>query len=96
MEDLFEYYENQEPKLKVICDKWADKKAEEGLSYADCAEFQKEVEAIGYTFEYGLDAEPLGLYKISMEKTNCNTDDFLNGELQSDFTSEDRDEFNKE
>ena len=36
----------------------------DGLEYKQCEAFLKEVQALGYTFEYGLDAEPYGLRKI--------------------------------
>ena len=64
MRDLFKHYQEQPPALKTICDKWQEKQASDGLSYKDCEVFQKEVEAIGYTFESGLDAEPYNLVKI--------------------------------
>ena len=62
--DLFENYEQQPKNLQKICDKWGEIQASEGLNYATCNEFKKECEAIGYTFEYGLDAEPINLIKI--------------------------------
>lgn len=66
MKDLFEYYEEQPKELKTICDKWQEKSVD-GLSYIDCEDFLEEVEAIGYTFNYGLDAEPHGLRLIGIE-----------------------------
>lgn len=60
MKDLFEYYNEQPKELKAICDKWQEKSVD-GLSYIDCEGFLKEVEAIGYTFNYYLDAEPYNL-----------------------------------
>jgi len=68
MKDLFEHYEEMPSHLTAICDKWTEKHLDEGLSYIDCADFLKELEAIGYTFEYGLDAEPYGLVEISKKK----------------------------
>jgi len=68
MKDLFEYYEEQPQELKEICERWQDR-AVNGLDYNECADFLKEVQAVGYTFEYGLDAEPYGLVKISEKKT---------------------------
>ena len=64
--DLFEQYEQQPEPLKIICDKWemVEIQAGEGLNYNQCADFKKEVEAIGYTFESGLDAEPINLHEI--------------------------------
>lgn len=63
MKDLFEYYNEQPQELKDICDKWQEKSVN-GLDYNDCEAFLKEVEAIGYTFDYYLDAEPYNLRKI--------------------------------
>lgn len=64
MKDLFEHYQEQPEPLKAICDKWSDKECKEGLDYNDCKAFLQEVEAIGYTFDYGLDAEPFNLRKL--------------------------------
>jgi hypothetical protein len=64
--DLFEDYELLPEELKVVCDKWQEKAAYWGLDYNDCEIFQKECEAIGYTFDYGLDAEPFDLRPINL------------------------------
>jgi len=68
MKDLFEYYEEQPKELYVICEYWADIQEADGLCYKDCAEFLKQVQAIGYTFEYGLDSEP---YELQRKKTKA-------------------------
>lgn len=62
--DLFEYYEEMPQDLKAICDKYFEIDMTCGLSYFDCAEFLRDVQAIGYTFEYYLDASPFNLRKI--------------------------------
>lgn len=62
--DLFEDYELIPEELKAVCDKWQQKAMHEGLDYNDCAIFQEECEAIGYTFDYGLDADPFDLRAI--------------------------------
>lgn len=82
--DLFEFYEEQPKELKVICDKWMEKYEDEGLDYKDCEQFLKEVESIGYTFDYYLDAEPYNLRAMDFER---HEDDF-NGLLCGDFTEE--------
>tara|TARA_R110002020_G_scaffold144907_1_gene318103 strand:- start:2228 stop:2422 length:195 start_codon:yes stop_codon:yes gene_type:complete len=64
MKDLFQYYQEQTEALKTICDHWQAKDEAQGLTYKDCKEFLKEVEAIGYTFNYGLDAQPYNLVKL--------------------------------
>ena len=64
MKDLFDYYMEMPKKLFIICDKWQIKQEHYGLNYKDCDNFLKEVETIGYTFEYGLNAEPFNLKKL--------------------------------
>ena len=64
--DLFEDYELLPEELKAVCDKWQEKAAYWGLDYNDCEAFQKECETIGYTFDYGLDAEPFDLRSINL------------------------------
>jgi len=64
--DLFEDYSLLQEELKAVCDKWQEKAAYWGLDYNDCEIFQKECEAIGYTFDYGLDAEPFDLRPINL------------------------------
>ncbi|MEN5308873.1 hypothetical protein ABE425_15270 [Chryseobacterium cucumeris] len=66
--DLFEDYELLPEELKAVCDKWQEKSTYWGLDYNDCEIFQKECEAIGYTFDYGLDAEPFDLRPINLGK----------------------------
>lgn len=57
--DLFEDYENIPSEVKVILDKYEM----EDNDYPVLEEMKQEVEAKGYTFDYGLDAEPYGLRK---------------------------------
>lgn len=59
--DLFENYDEMPRGLKAVYDFYAGK---EELTYEECAVFLKECEAIGYTFEYGLDAQPHNLRRI--------------------------------
>jgi hypothetical protein len=61
--DLFENYKKQPKKLQEICDKWFVLDAMQGLNYKECDYFKKEVEAIGYTFDYELSSEPFNLRK---------------------------------
>lgn len=65
--DLFEYYQQQPPKLKKIVNKWASKYDEDEVTYKQTEKFLKEVEAVGYTFDYGLDNMPYGLRPIGTE-----------------------------
>jgi hypothetical protein len=64
MQCLFENYEMQPKKLKSICDYWNEKELKNGLDYKDCKKFLSQVQKIGYTFDYGLDASPFNLKKI--------------------------------
>lgn len=65
--DLFENYDKQPQELKIICDKWLEILENEGLSYEQVALFLKEVQAVGYTFEYDLSSEPFNL-RLMTEK----------------------------
>lgn len=67
MIDLFQTPEKMPAQLAAIVDKWGDK-CTDGLSYKECAQFQKQVEAIGYTFDWYLDAEPYNLRPIQKRK----------------------------
>jgi hypothetical protein len=62
MEELFERYE----KLKATCNKWSKIENRKGLDYKDCEAFQKECEKIGFTFDFGLSAEPNNLRAIEI------------------------------
>tara|TARA_R110000772_G_C12971370_1_gene404697 strand:- start:87 stop:284 length:198 start_codon:yes stop_codon:yes gene_type:complete len=64
MKCLFENYEKQPKKLRKICDKFEKIQARKGLSYKKCNKFLKNVQKIGFTFEYDLDAIPYNLHKI--------------------------------
>ncbi len=64
MRDLFEHYDEMPPQLKGVVSKWMDIDEIDGLTYNQCEQFLNEVNAIGYTFEYGLCAEPFGLCRI--------------------------------
>jgi hypothetical protein len=63
-EDLFENYNKQPKELAEIVDFYMAKYDEGEMDYQDTKNFLKEVEAIGYTFDYGLDNEPYGLRPI--------------------------------
>lgn len=63
MKDLFEYYQEQPQELKNVLNQWQDR-INNGLDYNQCAQLLREVEAVGFTFEYELSAEPFNLRKI--------------------------------
>lgn len=50
--------------MQMLCNKYETIHCDEGLNYNHCADFKKEAEAIGYTFSYGLDAEPFEFRKL--------------------------------
>lgn len=58
--DLFEHYENLPENVKTIIDKYNDADND----YQNCNNLIEELEAVGYTCEYSLDAVPHNLKKI--------------------------------
>lgn len=58
--DLFEHYEELPLELKEILDKYCDG----DFDYEKCAKLVEELETIGYTCDYYLDAEPYNLRKL--------------------------------
>ena len=67
--DLFEDYENIPEKVQVILDRYSDEFGGDGsdMDYKDTQNMLEEVEAVGYTFGYGLDNEPYGLRPIGVK-----------------------------
>ena len=61
LKDLFEEYNELPTNILNLMDKHL---VESSLSYEECEQFLKEANAIGYTFEYGLDGVPYNLQKI--------------------------------
>ena len=66
--DIIDGFENIPEELEVVMEKW-QQKIENGLDYEDCANFQKDCEDLGYTFDYGLDSVPFDLRKIDLKRT---------------------------
>lgn len=66
MIDLFEDYENIPANVKSILDEY---ELEEDADYNTLLELQNRLEDIGYTFEFGLDAEPFGLRPSNVKIT---------------------------
>lgn len=58
--DLFEHYETLPKEVQVILDKYCIGDS----TYEDCRKLVLELESVGYTCEYGLDAEPYELRKL--------------------------------
>ena len=65
--DLFEDYQNQPKELAKIVDSYMEKINDGDFDYVDSRKFLKEVNAIGYTFDYGLDNIPYNLRPIGKE-----------------------------
>lgn len=61
--DLFEDYENIPSELMAVLEKYNT--SESSLSYIECEAMLKDVNELGYTFEYGLDGVPFNLHKIN-------------------------------
>ena len=59
--DLFEDYQSQPKELSEIVEKYEERYADGDMDYKDTERFLKEVNAIGYTFDNGLDNEPYNL-----------------------------------
>ncbi len=57
--DLFEHPEKQPPELRRVTEKYGA--VEDGDTYLACRDFLEEVEVLGFTFEYGLEGNPVGL-----------------------------------
>lgn len=63
--DLFAEYENLPQNIQDLIQRLEDTLEAGGNRYLALANLLQEFEAEGYTFDYGLDAEPFGLKKIS-------------------------------
>ena len=59
--DLFEFYEDQPENVKSILESYG---SIEAMTYEELTGLQKNLETIGYTFDYELDAQPFNLRKI--------------------------------
>lgn len=64
MEDLFEDYDNLPNEVKVLIEKYNEVDECEGMDYISCQNFVNELNKIGYTCLYGLDAIPHSLRKL--------------------------------
>jgi len=59
-EDLFEDYDNLPQEVKDVMATWDDS----GDEYHECGRIEKELEAIGYSVEWGLDGQLFNLKKV--------------------------------
>jgi hypothetical protein len=65
--DLFQHYDQWPQELADVLNKYFEESEE--LNYQQLADMLKECEAIGYTFDYYLDATPFNLKKIESWKS---------------------------
>jgi hypothetical protein len=63
--DLFETPEMIPKKVSKIIDRYWEEYGDD-MDYEDTERMRKEVEAVGYTFDYGLDNVPMGLRPINV------------------------------
>lgn len=56
--DLFEYYNRVPKNIKYIIERYTDSDV---MTYYDCKAMLCDLEANGYTFDYGLDCQPFNL-----------------------------------
>ena len=70
MKDLFEYYNEQPKALQKI----TSEMEQGGFDYPTLEAFKQRCEAIGYTFDYDLSAEPFDLRKFN--PNDLTTQDF--------------------
>lgn len=64
--DLFDFWELIPKEVNEILERYNED--EQQNDYVTLARLQKELNAIGYNFNYGLDAEPYGLHKMKFFK----------------------------
>jgi len=66
--DLFQAQETLPDNIRAILDKYAAQHEQPGVDgYQLCREMLEEMEANGYTFDYGLDGVPYDLQVIESE-----------------------------
>jgi hypothetical protein len=64
--DLFEHIDTLPQEVQDVLARHQD----DDNDYLSCANLVKDLEAVGYTCDYYLDAEPYNLRKINLEVTN--------------------------
>lgn len=60
MKDLFEHYTELPIEVQQVLDNYSEIE-----TYEDCERLIKELNSIGYTCDYSLDAVPFGLQKMN-------------------------------
>lgn len=64
MTDLFEQWELLPAHVLAIIERMNEQQDKGKWDYEDCEHYRKELNKIGYTYDFGLDAEPYNLRKI--------------------------------
>lgn len=64
MTDLFEQWESLPANVLAIIEHMNEQQEKGKWDYEDCRHYQEELNKIGYTYDFGLDAEPYNLRKI--------------------------------
>lgn len=83
--DLFEQIETLPQEVQDVLNKYEDG----DFTYTDCANLVTELEAVGYTCEYGLDASPFGLRKLFKYGDNVKVAEcYLNDEVSEPHRSD--------
>lgn len=62
-QDLFEKWETLPANVLAIIEHMNEQQEKGKWGYEDCKHYRKELEAIGYTYDFGLDGEPYDLRK---------------------------------
>lgn len=63
-QDLFEKWETLPANVLAIIERMEAERDTQHWDYATCKHYRKELEKLGYTYSFGLDAEPYNLRKI--------------------------------
>ena len=63
MKDMFEHYNELPIEVQAVLDKYS----EFDNTYEECANLVADLESVGWTCDYYLDAEPYGLRPIGVE-----------------------------
>jgi len=64
MTDLFEKWDTLPDSVLAVIDRMNEQQNKGKLDYEDCEHYRKELNKIGYTYDFGLDADPYNLRKI--------------------------------
>lgn len=76
MKDLFETPELIPSEVQEILEKFNEDECSN--DYRDLERLLKLIESLGYTFDYGLDAEPYGLRPIDMKLEELEGFEYIN------------------